>query len=233
MALPSISYAAPPGPTLGDSVSLTVAPAVVPAPDFDSTILALNATSGPSGENPSGLVRFDTLGGHFHLGGPVTCLAVNGNTATISFPSQMDFFGDTITVEVVDDQPDTWAFADSTETERRTPTDCSPLGDAPGVHRNPCLAAISLWSIPSRRQRGASASTTAGSSSASRIRGSASPSSTRARRRESQGCRSRAVTTSRPAPSPIRRFSETAVLASHPPLRRGILRGRCRRRTSN
>ena len=118
-------------------MSLTVAPAVVPAPDFDSTILALNATSGPSGENPSGLVRFDTLGGHFHLGGPVTCLAVNGNTATISFPSQMDFFGDTITVEVVDDQPDTWAFADSTETERRTPTDCSPLGDAPGVHRNP------------------------------------------------------------------------------------------------
>jgi hypothetical protein len=135
LALPGISNAAPPGPTLGDSVSLTVAPAVVPAPDFDSTILALNATSGPSGENPSGLVRFDTIG--FHLGGPVTCLAVNGNTATISFPSQMDFFGDTITVEVVDDQPDTWAFADTTEIEGRAPTDCSPLGDAPGVHRNP------------------------------------------------------------------------------------------------
>jgi hypothetical protein len=137
LALPSVSSAAPPAPTFQDSVSLTGAPAVVPAPDFDSTIFALNATSGPNGENPSGLVRFDTVGGFFHLGGPVTCLAVNGNTATISFPSQMDFFGDTITVEVVDDQPDTWAFADSTEIENRAPTDCSPLSGAPEVHRGP------------------------------------------------------------------------------------------------
>jgi hypothetical protein len=137
LALPSISSAAPPPPPLQDSVSLTVAPAVVPAPTFDSTIFALNATSGPAGENPSGLVRFDTVRGFFHLGGPVTCLAVNGNTATISFPSQMDFFGDTITVEVVDDQPDTWAFADSTEIDGRPPTDCSPLSGAPEVHRGP------------------------------------------------------------------------------------------------
>jgi hypothetical protein len=137
LAFPSISNAAPPPSPLQDSVVLTGAPAVVPAPTFDSTIFALNATSGPSGENPSGLVRFDTVFGHFHLGGPVTCLAVNGNTATISFPSQMDFPGDTITVEVVDDQPDTWAFADSTETEGRAPTDCSPLSGAPEVQRGP------------------------------------------------------------------------------------------------
>jgi hypothetical protein len=124
LALPSVSNAAPPGPTLGDSVSLTGAPAVVPAPFFDSTIFALNATSGPSGENPSGLVRFDTVSVFFHFGGPVTCLAVNGNTATISFPDQMDFAPWTFTVEVVDDQPDTWAFSPQ---PGRLPTDCSPL----------------------------------------------------------------------------------------------------------
>jgi hypothetical protein len=132
LALPSISSAAPP-PPLQDSVVLTSAPAVVPAPVFDSTIFALNATSGPSGENPSGLVRFDTVRGIFHLGGPVTCLAVNGDTATIGFTSQIDFFGATIIVEVVDDQPDTWAFT----LPNRPPTDCSPLSDAPEVHRGP------------------------------------------------------------------------------------------------
>ena len=112
LALPSVSSAAPPAPTFQDSVSLSSAPAVVPAPVFDSTIFALNATSGPSGENPSGLVRFDTVRGVFPLGGPVTCLAVNGNTATIGFTNQMGLFfiGTTIDVEVVDDQPDTWSF---------------------------------------------------------------------------------------------------------------------------
>ena len=131
--MPSISSAAPPAPTFQDSVSLSSAPAVVPAPIFDSTIFALNAISGPSGENPSGLVRFDTVRGVFDLGGPVTCLAVNGNTATINFTNQagLFFFGDTITVEVVDDQPDTWAFTGPS----RAPTDCSPLSDAPEVHR--------------------------------------------------------------------------------------------------
>jgi hypothetical protein len=133
LALPSVSSAAPPGPTLGDSVTLTGAPAVVPAPFFDSTIFALNATSGPSGENPSGLVRFDTVSGFFHFGGPVTCLAVNGNTATISFADQMDF-QTTFTVEVVDDQPDTWAFSPE---PGRAPTDCSPLFGGPEVPRDP------------------------------------------------------------------------------------------------
>ena len=193
LALPSVSSAAPPGPTLGDSVSLTGAPAVVPAPFFDSTIFALNATSGPSGENPSGQVRYDVISGFFHLGGPVTCLAVNGNTATISFPSQMDFGGSTFTVEVVDDQPDTWAS--SGPEQGRAPTDCSPLFPGPTVPRDPLSAAISRWSIPSRRPHWASASATAGSSSASRIRGCASPTSTEARRASSKpkGCRSRRV----------------------------------------
>jgi hypothetical protein len=137
LALPGVSDAAPPAPTFQDSVVLTSAPAVVPAPIFDSTIFALNATSGPSGENPSGLVRFDTVRGVFPLGGPVTCLAVNGNTATIGFTNQMGIFfiGDKFTVEVVDDQPDTWAYV----VARVAPTDCSPLSGTPEVdfHRGP------------------------------------------------------------------------------------------------
>ena len=122
LAFPSVSSAAPPAPTLQDPASLTGAPALVVTPSlvFSSTIFDLNATSGPSGENPSGLVRLDAISGGFHLGGPVTCLAVNGNTATISFTSQMDFSGDTFSVEVVDDQPDTFDAAPF-----RAPTDCS------------------------------------------------------------------------------------------------------------
>ena len=65
LALPSISNAAPPAPTFQDSVVLTGAPAVAqdPSPLIDTiTILDLNATSGPSGENPSGLVSFEVAG---------------------------------------------------------------------------------------------------------------------------------------------------------------------------
>ena len=188
LALPSVSSAAPPGPTLGDSVSLTGAPAVVPAPFFDSTIFALNATSGPSGENPSGQVRYDVISGFFHPRGPVhPRLAVNGNTATISFPSQMDFGGSTFTVEVVDDQPDTWAS--SGPEQGRAPTDCSPLFPGPEVPRDP-LSSGDFTVIDRRRPHWASALTTAGSSSASLTRGSASPTSTEARRAPSKppGC---------------------------------------------
>ena len=125
LALPSVSNAAPPQPpTFQDSVSLTGAPAIV----SDCCILGeLTATSGPSGENPSGLVRYDLLDFlHIMLGGPVTCLAVSGNTATINFRSQMDFTGSIFTVRVVDDSPDT--FTTSGPEPNRAPTDCSPLG---------------------------------------------------------------------------------------------------------
>ena len=63
----------------------------------------------------------------------MTCLAVNGNTATINFTNQWASSRTTFTVEVVDDQPDTWAFTGPS----RPPTDCSPLSDAPEVHRGP------------------------------------------------------------------------------------------------
>jgi hypothetical protein len=124
LGLPSVSSAAPPPPPpQQDSVVLTGAPAFVVTPSFlNSTIFELNATSGPSGENPSGLVRLDAINGGFHLGGPVTCLAVRGNSATINFQSQMDFAGLIFTIQVVDDQPDTFDG-----TPFRAPTDCSPI----------------------------------------------------------------------------------------------------------
>jgi hypothetical protein len=58
----------------------------------------------------------------FQVGGPVTCLAVGGNTATINFQSTMDLAGFVITVLVVDGQPDTFAATPIS----RAPTDCSP-----------------------------------------------------------------------------------------------------------
>ena len=126
LALPSVSSAAPPAPTFQDSVSLTAAPgvALTPNPFFAFTIFDLNATSGPRGENPSGQVRFATLNLNIQLGGPVTCLAVSGNTATINFQDQMTFAGSIITVQVVDDQPDTFSLG---PINSRAPTDCSPL----------------------------------------------------------------------------------------------------------
>jgi hypothetical protein len=81
----------------------------------------LTATSGSSGENPVGQVAFTALGSFF-LSGPVTCLAVDGNTATLNFQDQTGGFGIT-TVQVTDNQPD---FLDAIPTGR-APTDCSPL----------------------------------------------------------------------------------------------------------
>ena len=60
LALPSVSSAAPPAPTFQDSVSLTGSTGRSQRLlRLCFSILDLNATSGPSGENPSGLVRFD------------------------------------------------------------------------------------------------------------------------------------------------------------------------------
>jgi hypothetical protein len=96
-----------------DSVTLTGT-----ASAFTFVVSTLNATSGPSGENPSGQVNFLVLGS-LNVGGPVTCLAVNGNSATLNIQDPSGI----VTIQVVDNQPDTFdAFPTG-----RTPTDCSPL----------------------------------------------------------------------------------------------------------
>jgi hypothetical protein len=87
-------------------------------------VIDLNATSGPSGENPTGQVRFDVPALPVSVGGPVTCLAVSGNTAIINVQDQINPLPDVVTVEVVDDEPDTF---DANTVFGRAPTDCSPL----------------------------------------------------------------------------------------------------------
>src|SRR6476661_740389 len=85
-----------------DSVLLTGGPAEA----NQETVFVLDATSGPSGEAPTGQVRFDAVSGSFQLGGPVTCLAVSANTATLNFLDQLGTapFGIT-TVHVIDNGP--------------------------------------------------------------------------------------------------------------------------------
>ena len=117
MALPSVSGAQ--APPTQDSVLLTGGPGVVAG---QVTNLELNATSGPSGENPTGQVAFTVFNGTFNLAGSVTCLRVSGNTATINFRDTANGLG-VVTVQVVDNNPDTFQSAPI----GRAPTDCSPL----------------------------------------------------------------------------------------------------------
>ncbi len=123
LALPSVSNAAPPAPTFQDSVSLTEAPAIFTLAE-GGTVDALNATSGPSGENPTGEIRLNQ-GTSLPDSGPITCLAVSGNTATFNFLSSI-LVGDALTLQVVDDSPDTFSII--TPIGGRAPTDCSPPG---------------------------------------------------------------------------------------------------------
>jgi hypothetical protein len=121
LALPGISSAAPPAPTFQDSVSLTATPAFTSGFNIE----AINATSGPSGENPSGQLDFFVFPDTsvvFHIQGPVTCLSVSGNSATINVQDQIQTFFGIVTVQVVDDQPDIF----DSPVIGRAPTDCSP-----------------------------------------------------------------------------------------------------------
>jgi hypothetical protein len=124
LALPSVSSAAPPpAPTFQDSVSLTEAPAVFGI----LTVYELTATSGPNGENPSGEVGWaqDEMFGDV---GPVTCLAVSGNSATLNYVS-VRFARQIITIHVVDDSPTLPPGSNDTFSLQflgRAATDCAP-----------------------------------------------------------------------------------------------------------
>jgi hypothetical protein len=132
LALPSVSSAAPPAPTFQDSVSLTATPAFTSGFNIE----AVNATSGPSGENPSGQLDFFVFpeGFVFHIQGPVTCLAVSGNSATINVEDQIQSLFGIVTVQVVNDKPDTFGA----NPVGRAPTDCSPL--SPFSNAGPLLS---------------------------------------------------------------------------------------------
>ncbi|HEY6654245.1 MAG TPA: hypothetical protein VI028_08975 [Solirubrobacterales bacterium] len=130
LALPNASMGAPPpAPPTQDSVFSTESPALTP----HFTVLALNATSGPSGENPDGeahfILRLDQ-GPPLEIQGPVTCLEVRGNAATINI---QPFPGNIITVQVLDDHPDLF----DTSAIGRAPTDCSAA--LPSIFAGPLL----------------------------------------------------------------------------------------------
>jgi hypothetical protein len=131
LAVPSTSGAQlPPPPPTQDSVVLSE-PTFVGDPAFPTIFVnALSATSGPSGENPTGHGTVNARGIGVLFSGPVTCLAVRGNTATINFEDQATEVAGTIfTVQVTDGEPDTFGLA----LPGRVPTDCSPspFGEAP------------------------------------------------------------------------------------------------------
>jgi hypothetical protein len=149
LALPAVSGAAQTPPPEQDSVVLTGGPVVVNQPFNIFTVFDINATSGPSGENPTGGVRFDVVGGLIRIGGPVTCLAVSGNTATINFQDEMDFSGIILTVQVVDDQPDTF---DALPTGR-APTDCSPLPGPGGPLSSGDITVVDALPLPTTRDQ--------------------------------------------------------------------------------
>jgi hypothetical protein len=124
LAWPSGASAAPPAPTSQDSVSVTEAPAVFGGFYF---VDELSATSGPNGENPTGEVSFN-LSHQFFDVGPVTCLAVSGNSATLNYVSGRFF--QIVTLHVVDDIPTSPPGFNDTFSGflflGRAPTDCSP-----------------------------------------------------------------------------------------------------------
>jgi hypothetical protein len=88
----------------------------------------INASSGPAGENPTGQVSTSALNGL--VSGPVTCLAVRGNMATLNIEA-VDTPGTVVTLEVTDGAvagvPDVIVGAATGFAHGRLPTDCSPL----------------------------------------------------------------------------------------------------------
>jgi hypothetical protein len=98
-----------------DSVSIS---GIVIGGHANFVVTTLTATSGPSGESPSGQVSF--IFAPQVIAGPVTCLAVRGNTATLNFQDQT--YG-VVTVQVTDNHPDTYDAINI----GRAATDCSPL----------------------------------------------------------------------------------------------------------
>jgi hypothetical protein len=95
----------------------------------DFAALVVDAVSGPSGEDPRGNVALTQSG--VSVGGPVTCLAVSGSTATIVFDDPVFI---PIKFTVADNGPP----GSGLDTVRGVgfeldAADCSPIDDLPAV----------------------------------------------------------------------------------------------------
>jgi hypothetical protein len=104
LALPSVSSAAPPAPTFLDTAKASGDNLVLD--DFSAFDIDVDASSGPSGEDPGGHVSFgfNPLFGVEPVTGPVTCLEVTGNTAVMTVAGPFASFPNfpAFTVKVVD-----------------------------------------------------------------------------------------------------------------------------------
>ena len=112
LALPSASSAA--SPPTQDSVTLSGGPVTASNRVNEYVIHDFTATSGPSGENATGHVNFEStyisypIAPTFSFDAGITCLAVNGNQASINFiDTNYSAFG-VIRIQVTDGQPDTF-----------------------------------------------------------------------------------------------------------------------------
>lgn len=95
LSAPSVAGAAQPTPSFQDS-------AVGSGSTGFFTDFNFNVTSGPSGENPAGFTTTDAVGEHF-VASSITCLSVNGHTATFAGALEPNSFGFThFRVTVVD-----------------------------------------------------------------------------------------------------------------------------------
>jgi hypothetical protein len=88
----------------------------------------VNARTGPGGDNPVGrFTAADGSTGETLFDGPITCLSVRGNVATMNVMTSVFGPGFSITTELTDNatvgRPDQVVLDITT----RTPTDCSPL----------------------------------------------------------------------------------------------------------
>ncbi len=89
----------------------------------------VTATSGPSGENPTGEVSLSLFDGRIFASGPVTCLAVTGQRAVIGFSDEGGQQAGQVIVEV-EDLGGPGSGLDTIKSSAgtgRAPGDCSPL----------------------------------------------------------------------------------------------------------
>jgi hypothetical protein len=140
---------------------------VLPSGFCGSHSVLIDAHSGPSGENPTGTVRYDFgLGTPSSTGfgeGTVTCLSVAGNVATIGFTGRefdqflVVFVAGFVTVVDAggpDSQLDRFGvdftWRDPTE-PRPGPTDCTATGDTPFVNEEGDLIVTHTPALPTSK----------------------------------------------------------------------------------
>ena len=162
----------------GDSVVGAGTTAPSPDPFAFTWQFNIEASSGPSGEGPSGFVQLfvtsPQVPGTGVFGGPVTCLSVSGNDATVVVANEFGPPGILLVVE--DNGPPGSDPSDTVAVEPvNDPTSCAlPASFTPLAVVEGDVTVTDASALPTSKT---SARTTAGATiRSSRTRGSASPS---------------------------------------------------------